>query len=342
MSPSTHHSSTRLARSPERAGIALSFNLQKITNHGEDADPLLTVSSDGRAVVGVFDGLGGSGSVRCDGTDGVRSGAYYASRVARDTTDGVLRLAAPFPDVTPAAIAGVLGRQLDTTLRAYYDEWGVKAASALRSSLFRRLPTTAAIAIARPEGETAKTTLLWAGDSRCYALVPDVGLQQLTADHLRIPEDALANLTSDAAISNCISADAPSSVDANEVTVPLPAMFIAATDGCFGYLPTPMHFEALLLGTMQNAWSLRSWGQALRASIGAIAGDDASIAIASIGWRRFGALRRAFKARFRFLSKSYIEPLAAAADAAAARRILWAMYAETYEAHLRRETPCSK
>jgi hypothetical protein len=117
---------------------------------------------------------------------------------------------------------------------------------------------------------------------------------------------------------------------------------MAATDGCFGYFDTPMHFEALLLGTMQGARSLRGWGRALRARIGAVAGDDASIAIAAIGWRRFRSLREAFEERFRVLTDTYIEPLAAAHDAAATRRALWATYAEIYEAHLRREAPCVK
>ncbi|MEA2235779.1 MAG: hypothetical protein QOC81_503 [Thermoanaerobaculia bacterium] len=341
MTTPTQRPSFRPARSFERAGMALSFNLQKIADHGEDADPLLTVGGDGRAVVGVFDGLGGSGSVRCDGTDGIRSGAYYGSRIARDTADTVLRLAAPFPDVTPEAIAGVLGQRFDETLRAYFDKWGNAGTSALRSSLFRRLPTTAAITIVRPLGDVANTTVLWAGDSRCYTLAPDIGLQQLTGDHLHTPEDALANLTGEAPISNCISADTPSFVDAHEVTVPLPSIFMAVTDGCFHYLNTPMHFEALLLGTMQDATSLRTWGQALRAKIGAVAGDDASIAIAALGWRRFRSLREAFRPRFRVLTKTYIEPLDAADDAGVRRRELWAKYAEVYEAHLRRESPCA-
>ena len=326
------------ARSTERAGVALSFNLPKIAGHGEDADPLLRLDSTGRAVVGVFDGLGGSGSGRCGGVDGLRSSAYYAARVVQRTTDKVLQLAAPFSQATADAIARVLGTELDEALRAYHEEWGKAATSALRSSLFRRLPTTAAVAIARPAGDAAQTTLLWAGDSRCYALTPEHGLQQLTADHLRTPEDALANLTSDAPISNCISADAPARVDARELTLPLPTVLIAATDGCFGYLPTPMHFEELLRDAMQDASSLRGWGQALRARISAVTGDDASIALVAIGWRRFRALRTAFRARCRLLTDAYITPLSAAEDVAAVRRALWASYATTYEAHLRRET----
>lgn len=330
------------ARSWKRAGIGLFFNMAKITGHGEDADPLLQADGEGRAVLGVFDGLGGSGSVRCGGADGIQSGAYYGARVARDTAAAALRTLAPFPDATPAAIAHVIGAQLHDALRAYHEEWGGVGSSALRSSLFRRLPTTAAITIAHARGDVARTAVLWAGDSRCYALAPDTGLQQLTVDHLRTREDALANLTSDAAISRCISADGPAVLDSAEIDLPLPTVLIAATDGCFGYLPTPMHFEALLLETMAAASSRDQWLDLLRTRITAVAGDDASLAIVAMGWQKHGALRKAFRPRLRTLMTTYIDPLDRVDDPETIRRTLWAQYADTYEIYLRpQEAPCT-
>lgn len=337
--PATRHP----ARSPERAGVAFSFNLPKIAGHGEDADPVLHVSSGGPAIVGVFDGLGGSGSMRFQGVDGVKSSAYYGSRVVRDAADQLLHLIASFPDATPSAIAAVLGEHVDAALQSYQDKWKPTSSSALRSSLFRRLPTTAAVAIARPAAATTRITLLWAGDSRCYALTPAAGLQQLTADHLRTPQDALSNLTSDAPIANCISADTPAKVDSDEVTLPTPVILAAATDGCFGYFKTPMHFEELLLDAMLATTTPQSWSVALQERIAAITGDDASLAIAAIGWRTHGAMRRDFRARLAELRARYLAPLAAATDPDTARAELWTAYAPTYEAHLRREDlPCTK
>ena len=325
------------ARFPARAGVAFSFNLAKIVGHGEDADPVLHVTPDGTAVVGVFDGLGGSGSLRFDGVDGLKSSAYYGSRVTRGAADELLRLIAIFRDPTPDAVAAVLGEHIDAALHDYHETWKSTGASALRSSLFRRLPTTAAIAIARSNGMTARVTVLWAGDSRCYVLTPTAGLQQLTTDHLRTPQDALTNLTSDAPIANCISADAPAKIDADELSVSTPAVFLAASDGCFGYLDSPMHFEELLLDTMLAATTAQGWSTALQERIAAVAGDDASLAVAALGWRTHRSMRRDFRNRLAQLRTRYLAPLAAADDRNAARAECWTAYASQYEAHLRRE-----
>jgi serine/threonine protein phosphatase PrpC len=331
----------RPARAAKRAGVAFSFNLAKIAGHGEDADPILQVIPDGM-LLGVFDGLGGSGSTPIDGVDGVKSSAYYGARVVRDAADGLLPLLSVFSAATPDAVADVLGEHIDTVLASYQETWKASGTSALRSSLFRRLPTTAAIAIARTARATARISVLWAGDSRCYALTPAAGLQQLTADHLRTPQDALANLTKDAPIANCISADAPARIDAREITVPLPAVLIAATDGCFGYLDSPMHFEGLLLDTMRATTTAQRWSRALQERVAAVAGDDASLALVGIGWRTHLGMRRAFRARFADLQARYLTPLGTAADHTAARADLWSAYAPVYEAHLRREeTPCT-
>ena len=327
------------ARAPERAGMAFSFNLPKIAGHGEDADPVLHVTTDGTAILGVFDGLGGSGSLRFDGIDGVRSSAYYGSRVVRDASDEVLRPMTTFRDATPGAVAAALGEHLDAALHTYHETWRSTGPSALRSTLFRSLPTTAAIAIARAIENTAQIMVLWAGDSRCYALTPAEGLQQLTTDHLRTPQDALTNLTQDAPIANCISADAPTTIDGDEIRLPTPVVLIAATDGCFGYLDSPMHFEALLLDTMLSATTPQSWSKALQERISAVAGDDASLAVAALGWRSHRAMRRDFRDRLTHLHARYLAPLAGAADHDRARAELWTTYASQYEAHLRREGP---
>jgi hypothetical protein len=231
--------------------------------------------------------------------------------------------------VTPDALAAVLTQHLAHDLRAYDETCGRTTGSALRSTLFRRLPTTAAIAVARPTATAVRTTLLWAGDSRCYALSPTSGLQQLTRDHLATPSDALANLTTDSSISNCISADAPFVIATTECLIPTPTIILAATDGCFGYVTSPMHFEALLLSALVAARSCDDWRDRLRTAITTVAGDDASLSAVAIGWPSYSALRRAFVERLQFVRSTHLAPI----DADAGQRgALWQMYRETYEA----------
>jgi hypothetical protein len=325
---------------------SIAFNAAKIAGKGEDADPLLRIAQHEHAILGVFDGLGGSGSMRCGGADGVRTNAYYGSRAARDSVDRFLRMAALFADVTPAALAAVLTQRLTHDLHAYDAEWARVGGSRLRSTLFRRLPTTAAVAIVRPKTEAAHATVLWAGDSRCYVLTPTTGLQQLTTDHLSTASDAFANLTTDAPIANCISADAPFYLDGREFILPLPCVVLAATDGCFGYVESPMHFEALVLEALLTARSMKQWRAALRTRITSVAGDDASLALVAAGWTSHRALRKAFADRFRFLTETYIRPLADAPNPQVLRRTLWARYRTSYEALTARrdhveEIPCT-
>ena len=91
--------------------------------------------------------------------------------------------------------------------------------------------------------------VFWAGDSRAYVFEPD-GARQLMSDDLRDPGDALANLRRDSVVSNAMSADTEFHVNYRRVELQAPFLLVCATDGCFGYLPTPMHFEQLVLAPL--------------------------------------------------------------------------------------------
>ena len=73
---------------PATGGPALSFgfNLGKIAGQGEDSDPILRDGPD-LGLVAVFDGMGGAGGTVYETPDGPRTGAYLASRVARDVVE---------------------------------------------------------------------------------------------------------------------------------------------------------------------------------------------------------------------------------------------------------------
>jgi hypothetical protein len=151
----------------------------------------------------------------------------------------------------------------------------------------------------------------------------------------------MANLTNDSSISNCITADEPFFLDGCELTLPTQCIIFAATDGCFGYVATPMHFEALLLAALLAGGSTKQWGAVLRARTSAVAADDASLALVAIGWRTHRALRRAFAERFRLLQETFIDPLDQARDDNALRVQLWGRYRQMYEALQSKEVACA-
>ena len=66
--------------------VSFRFNMAKLPGQGEDCDPILSDGSD-LSLVGVFDGMGGAGGTVYQTPDGPRTGAYLASRVARDAVE---------------------------------------------------------------------------------------------------------------------------------------------------------------------------------------------------------------------------------------------------------------
>ena len=125
--------------------------------------------------------------------------------------------------------------------------------------------------------------MFWAGDSRAYVFEPDAGARQLTTDDIRDRGDAMANLREDSVVSNAMSADTDFLVNHRKVELTAPFLVVAATDGCFGYLPSPMHFEHLVLAALRDAPDTDSWSAAVQAQIGAVTGDDAAMAVLGIG-----------------------------------------------------------
>jgi Protein phosphatase 2C len=247
--PSAQEPSAPPADLPATGGPALSFgfNLGKLAGQGEDSDPVLR---DGRelGLVAVFDGMGGAGGTVYETPDGPRTGAYLASRVARDVVEQrMVALLDPDWNLDGPAAAADLQRSVRAALQERLAE--LKApASGLRSRLLRALPTTmATVALQRrePDGDRWFCHLFWAGDSRAYVFEPDAGARQLTTDDIRDAGDAMANLREDSVVSNAMSADTDFVVHHRKVELTAPFLVVAATDGCFGYVPSPMHFEHL-------------------------------------------------------------------------------------------------
>jgi len=125
--------------------------------------------------------------------------------------------------------------------------------------------------------------VLWSGDSRVYVFDPATGAHQLTRDDLRDRGDALVNLRQDSVVSNAMSADTDFVVHHHQVEITAPFLAVAATDGCFGYLRTPIHFEHLVLAALRDSADSTSWSAVLQERIKAVTGDDAAMAVLAVG-----------------------------------------------------------
>jgi hypothetical protein len=335
---------------PAGPTLSFGFNLAKVPGQGEDSDPIVR---EGRelGLIGVFDGMGGAGGTVYETPDGPRTGAYIGSRIARDVVEErMLALLDPEWNLDGPAAAEDLQRTVRRALAGALEELAAPK-SGLRSRLLRALPTTMAVmALQRRESRKGRWAahLFWSGDSRVYVFEPDGGAHQLTRDDLRDQGDALVNLRQDSVVSNAMSADTDFVVHHHGVELTAPFLAVAATDGCFGYVRTPLHFEHLLLDALAASTDTESWSQLLQQRISAIAGDDAAMAVLGVG-ADHEEFQRLFAARTGDLERRCIIPLDqlegdvrhAEELAVAARRrqaetqtALWAQYKPGYERYL--------
>jgi len=289
--------------------ISFAFNLGKIPDQGEDSDPILRDGPD-LGLVGVFDGMGGAGGTVYETPEGRRTGAYLASRIARDVVERrMLDLLEPDWHLNGRSAASDLQRSVQRALRERLAELNA-APSGLRSRLIRALPTTMAlVALQRtqPGGRTWASHVFWAGDSRAYVFEP-TGVRQLSTDDLRDPSDALTNLRRDSVVSNAMSADTEFHVNYRRVELRAPFLVVCATDGCFGYVRTPMHFEHLLLSRLLEARNTEGWSSSLQAEIAAVTGDDAAMSTLGVG-ADFKEFQKLFAPRVAELASDFVEPI---------------------------------
>jgi serine/threonine protein phosphatase PrpC len=295
--------------------ISFAFNLGKIPGQGEDSDPILRDGPD-LGLLGVFDGMGGAGGTVYETPEGRRTGAYLASRVARDVVEQrMLDLLEPDWHLNGKDAARNLQHSVQQALKQRLRELN-PAPSSLRSRLIRALPTTMAlVALQRtqPGGRTWAGHVFWAGDSRAYVFESQ-GASQLSTDDLRDPGDALANLRRDSVVSNALSADTEFHINYRRVELRAPFLVVCATDGCFGYVRTPMHFEYLVLSHLLDARNTEAWSSALQAQIAAVTGDDAAMSTLGVG-ADLKEFQRLFAPRVAELASDFIEPLDELSDA---------------------------
>lgn len=297
----------------------------KVRDCGEDS---FFFALDNRmAIAAVCDGCGGSGARRYPAFQG-KTGAYLASRIVTGTLKNAF-VAGEF-QAPPEKTAGLLHETIMANLQRAKDLGG--SVGNLKGSLAKEFPSTlAALTSSRGAGGTVKTSCYWAGDSRCYLLTP-AGLMQLTEDDVDFP-DAMDNLMADGTMNNVISLSRPFAVHTKSLTVSLPAILFAATDGCFAYYQTPMEFEYLLLHSLGRAENPEGWENAIRKALREVAGDDFTLTGFALGFKSFDRMKNSFKGREAEVSEQYIRKLEGLTRDE--MMILWKQYRETYSRYLK-------
>lgn len=303
---------------------------------GEDADPLLELVSAESLLLGVFDGVGGAGAGRTESADDglTHTGAWLASREARSATQRwAAQALGSGIDQRPTLMGQSLLEALTHDLQEF--ETRTHTTSRVSGTLKRSLPTTLAVAIVEAAPPRWHVTVLWAGDSRVFVLTPSKGLQQCTWDDSNAA-DALVSLTEDPVMTNLVSADGEFTIHDRYVEAATQSIVICASDGCFGYVATPAHFEFLLLSTMMTAATIEDWIASLADAIRHITSDDASLSMSVLGYATMNELKDSFAQRLDDLTAVHWVPFQDLPDGdfpalVACREASWATYRTTYE-----------
>lgn len=311
--------------------LALGVWTEKAADKGEDAEPLvLHDRTHDTGLLAVFDGAGGAGAAEAGRSESgiARSHAWVGSRAARGLTEDWFattgRYAAPEDE-----------HSLDRHLAQRLAEVGGTRRGRIGGSMRRDLPTTAAALHYEVRAGEVVWQVLWAGDSRCYLMAAERGLQQLSRDDAE-SDDALVLLTEDPPMTNMVCASRPFAIHSAPGRAATPCLLISATDGFFGYLNTPAEFEFVLLEAMAKAGDPREWGELLASSVASYTGDDASIAVAALGFQDFERMRTAFGRRRKALLAEHVKPFRRRRgpdqeSLAAARAESWSRYRGNYE-----------
>lgn len=304
----------------------LSFCKEMLPGHGEDC--YCYTFCDTAGVLGVFDGCGGAGARKHDHYSG-HTEAYMASRLVAGVVYDRFRENFPSDMSASQFAAEILTPEINDCLKNFQPP-RENTDFQIRGSMVRTLPTTAAVALVRGlEDGRMEVGAIWAGDSRVYVLDQN-GLAQLTVDDTSVP-DPMDNLYEDGVLKNILCTEKIPKLRVNTVTVHTPCMVFAATDGCFGYVSTPMEFEGMLLDTLMNSENVAQWEEQLAQVISGFAGDDHTLCLGAFGYEDFAALKKAFSGRYQSLCAESLDTISRLPlEDRQTRTELWQLYQDNY------------
>lgn len=311
-------------------GCVIELSVPAIEGQGEDAYG--SYLSDLGCTLAVFDGCGGSGGKRYAAFQG-HSGAYMASRlVMRD----YFRWYRQFLGQENELNGDTIGENLPALKKRFckrlshcreYAASYERKSPAVGGTLMKDFPTTMSAILCDYYEGVFSAGFLWAGNSRGYVLREN-GLAQVTVDDIAGTVDAMDCLRKDPPLTNFISAEGDFELRGLHYALDLPVILITATDGCFDYFASPMHFEYMLISAMAEADSYDGWRVKIRDILAENASDDFSVVIGCFGYEDFETMKNSFRPRLRYLWQNYIEPLMQDYNACADE--LWLRYKPGY------------
>lgn len=278
------------------------------------------------AFIAVFDGCGGIGAKRFEIDTEIYTGAYLASRACAYKTLEYYKKNGSFNfDKMDSVNLEIEYVQALNEISSKCSTRGSELKGRLASKNF---PTTASIISVKYENGMLYSEFLWAGDSRGYILDSE-GLKQITIDDLDDEQDAMSNILNDASLSNLINSDEEFKIHTILKSHDRPVLFISATDGCFGYFTTPMHFEYVILHSICESDSINEFERNLSGIIREFTADDFTFGIIAAGFESFNSMKSYFKDREKYIYKNYIKVLEET-NTNEVREKLWDEYKKSY------------
>ena len=284
-------------------------------------------------MVAVFDGCGGSGARRHQ-QYADHSEAYVASRLCAGAAYECMQRCFPYAYPVEQLVHQELIPAISERLQSNVPP---ESPGGIKIRGLRTLPSTMASALIRMcDDGMIEVSPIWAGDSRVYILDAS-GLSQITVDDSNQP-DPMEGLYDDGTLTNVLCADKPVQINCRTFRVKPPFLVIAASDGCFGYVSTPMEFEGMVLHTLLETDSIARWEENLQKLIASFAGDDHTLVLASFGFDSYQALQKSFFGRYDELRKKYLETVWETPwEDRDTRRKLWADYRKNYLKYIESE-----
>ncbi len=298
-------------------------------NLGEDS--FYCAAGKTSAIISVCDGCGGLGARKYESLQG-HTGAYMASRIVSGAISGWYHknYHKKWENIQRFAAS------IDACIREAYavcEPYGIEKMK-IMGSMVRKFPTTLALAYAEAAKDGICLHLLWAGDSRIY-LLDTHGLAQLTEDDTD-GLDAYENLFSDGAMTNVLSSDGKYGLHYRTIHLHTPCLIFAATDGCFGYIPSPMEFEYTVLHNIHTSKTPDEFKKNLKADFMRYAEDDLTLGLMSFFYGSFEQMQEQLSERMAVVEECYIRLLSDESDDTMAKE-LWLMYKPEYERYLKKK-----